>query len=285
MARQLVYAHEEILAKDINNFRNSMEKTLFESFIGNALPSLPAFIGRSFLASIDGTDIEIKKGIGFQEVAQSDDSTDVRLIKLDADHTMTPNLPASGDKVDLIECKSTLADQPTEKRTYISGSNPVERPTVTMNKWASEIRIKENVTPDSEGVYTPSIGYVAVALVRSKSSGITSVTDLRSFYNMFDPDLFTLFGRKNLTISRVFDEVSLIEVPFEFSNFVPKIDQISVRKVEREQYIPPGSGDTTTYSITFTVSQSSLASFNPSGTYGTKTTIPPNFLWKCTNSK
>ena len=237
MARQIVYPHEEILAKDINNFVNSMETIFFKSFIGNALPNLPAFIGTSFLCEISGSDMVIKKGIAFMEKnpAPTDGSTPIALIQLSADKTVTVAdlgiaLPAVGSTAQVsVGVKWALTNKPSEDRTFTTGTGNEERSTVTMNEWDS--------TFDYHAGTSAATGFVKIAEITLNSTGIQSIADNRNYFNMFDPDLFTLFGRKNLAINHVYDgSTNLIELPFEFSSAVDRVDQVSVRKETRGSY-------------------------------------------------
>ena len=226
MARQIVYPHQEILAKDINNFINSMETIFFKSFIGNALPNLPAFIGTSFLCEINGSDMVVKKGIAFMEKdpAPTDGSTPIALIQLTADKTVTVAdlgiaLPAVGSTSQVsVGVKWSLTNKPSEDRTYTTGTGNEDRSTVTMNEWDS--------TFDYHAGTSAATGFVKIAEITLNSTGIQSIADNRNYFNMFDPDLFTLFGRKNLAINHVYDgSTNLIELPFEFSSAVDRVDQ------------------------------------------------------------
>ena len=237
MARRLFYPKQEILSKDFNQLRNTMEKAIFETFLGKAIPVLPAFIGNSMKPEQSGNSINLNPGIGFQRLAQSDGSTDVRLIILNAVHAVNFNLPSGSTvKTDMIECRSIIVNQASEDRRYKRGDAIVDESTVVSNQWSSEFRVVENVSQDANGNYNPSIGWVAVAIVRLNSVGISSFEDVRNFYNIFDPDFFSRYGRTNINFSVPFDGVRLHEVPFTFSDLVEKIKQINVRRRYRDVY-------------------------------------------------
>ena len=239
MSRQLFYQREEIIAEDFNQLRNSTEKSVFESFLGKALPKIPAFISRGFKVSINGNNVNIEPGIGFQRIAQTDGSTSVRPIVLEATHEISINLPSVGvTRTDLIECQSNIVNDPPESRRFKSGPVVVDRQTIISNKWSNSIRIRENVSADSQGNYTPSIGWVVLAIVESTSTGIQSITDLRTAFNVFDPDFFSTYGKKNISFTKVYDGINLIQVPFQFSELVSKLSQISVRRLTKERYSP-----------------------------------------------
>ena len=268
MARQIVYPHQEILAKDINNFVNSMETIFFKSFIGNALPNLPAFIGTSFLCEISGSDMVVKKGIAFMEKdpAPTDGSTPIALIQLSDDKTVTVAdlgiaLPAVGSTSQVsVGVKWALTNKPSEDRTFTTGTGNEERSTVTMNEWDS--------TFDYHAGTSAATGFVKIAEITLNSTGIQSIADNRNYFNMFDPDLFTLFGRKNLAINHVYDgRTDLIELPFEFSSAVDRVDQISVRKETRGSY-NAGVTTQTRRSGNVTVGKPSTASISTSAGVG-----------------
>ena len=253
MGRRQFYPKQEILSKDFNQLRNSMEVALWERFIGKSIPKLPAFVGSGFEPKINGNTIQLSPGIGFQFVAQTDGSTNVRVISLSSQMDVAIALPAAGvTEIDLIEVKSILQNQPTELRTFKVGAGSFEdRATAISNQWGAQVQILANVTVGVDGHYDPSNGFVAICAVKKNHTGILEVTDLRSFYNLFEPSFFNLFGRKNISFSHKYDGVNLVEVPWEFSSFVPKVEQISIRKFQRENY-----GGTTTvlptiYSQTF----------------------------------
>ena len=285
MARQKVYPHEEILANDINNFINSMETIFFKSFIGNALPNLPAFIGTSFLCEINGSDMVVKKGIAFMEKdpAPTDGSTPIALIQLASDKTVTIAdlgiaLPAAGSTKQVsVGVKWKLTDKPTEQRTYTTGTGNVDRATVTMNEWDSSFNYTEGTTA--------SVGFVKIAEITLNNTGIQSIADNRNYFNMFDPDLFTLFGRKNLAINHVYDgSTNLIELPFEFSSAVDRVDQVSVRKETRGSY-NEGVTTQTRRSGNVTVGKPSTASINVANGVGSNPArvIPDNVLFISSN--
>ena len=238
MPRTLVYPLQEILSKDINNLRNTADKTLLDVVLGNALPRLPAFIGGSFRVSISGSNVIVSPGICFQNIPQTDGSANTRIIHLEIAESLAINLPGTSGitKRDLVECRSIIENLPEESRKYDQAGTVVRRNTVTMNKWSAEVRIKENVVADAQGNYQPSLGWVAVALVESTNTSIQRVTDHRNYYNLFDPDFFSVYGRKNISFHKAYDGVLLIEVPFEFSDLVPKLQQISVRRLTKEKY-------------------------------------------------
>ena len=89
--RQLFHPFQEILSEDMNNFRNSIEKTLFELFLGRALPVIPSFISSSMKPSINGNSVTIQKGLGFQRLPQTDGSTNIRVISLENDQSIDFN--------------------------------------------------------------------------------------------------------------------------------------------------------------------------------------------------
>ena len=236
MARQQVHSLMEILAKDINAFRKTADKTLLDVVLGNALPRLPAFIGGGFRATLSGNNAEVAPGICFQEIAQTDGSANTRIAHLKTAQTLAINLPVSGTKTDLIECRSVLTDLPTENRRFNEPSGIETKATVVENQWGAEVRVRENVVANADGGYDAASGWVAVALVTSNSSGIVSIVDHRNYYNLFDPDFFSVYGRKNINLVRPYDGVNLIEVPFEFSDLVSKLVQVEVRRLTKEKY-------------------------------------------------
>ena len=246
MARQLVSPLMEILAKDINAFRKTADKTLLDVFLGNSLPRLPAFIGGSFRATISGANIDVENGICFQEIPQTDGSSNLRIAHLEDDQTLTINLPpnAGTTKKDLIECRSIIEDLPEESRKFNEVAGVTSKNTVVQNKWSAEVRVRENVVANATGGYDAAEGWVAVALVNSNNVGIVSIEDQRNFYNLFDPDFFSRYGRKNISFSRRWDGILLVEVPFEFSDLVSKASQISVRRMTEETY-----GETTSNTV------------------------------------
>lgn len=269
MARQIVYPHEEILARDINNFINSMETTFFNSFIANALPNLPSFIGTSLLCEINGDDMVIKKGIGFMEKlpAPTDGSTPTALIKLNEDKTVTVSdlaiaLPTTGNTKQVsVGVRWILRNKPAEDRTYTTATGNVDRSTITMNEWDSQFSYATGTLA--------STGYVKIAEITLNENGIQSIVDSRNYFNMFDPDLFTLFGRKNLTLSLMYDGINLIELPFEFSSAVSKLDQISLREVKRGHYDEPGARVITHSTSNFAVSAPVAQTLNQNAVFGT----------------
>ena len=236
MARQQVHSLMEILAKDINAFRKTADKTLLDVILSNALPRLPAFIGGGFRATLSGSDVEVASGICFQEIDQTDGSANTRIAHLETDQTLSINLPASGTKTDLIECRSILTDLPTENRRFNEPSGIETKATVIENKWSAEVRVRENVVANADGGYDAASGWVGVALVTSNSSGIVSIVDHRNYFNLFDPDFFSVYGRKNINLVRPYDGVNLIEIPFEFSDLVSKLSQVEVRRITKERY-------------------------------------------------
>ena len=188
--RTKVYSKEEILAEDFNNLRNSYEKALFTSLVGQGIPSLPAFITNSFKCSqIPGNKISVNLGIGFQRIAQVDESTDIRLMNLESVTEIDINLPGTGTQYDLIEARSVIVSEQNENRLYKRGGAVVSEATEVADKWSAEIQVKSNVTADANGVFTPSLGWVALAVIQTNSTGILSVTDLRTVYELFStPD-------------------------------------------------------------------------------------------------
>lgn len=226
MTRSLFYPHQEILADQFTRLRNSMEKVFFEQFIGNGLPQLPAFIARSFEPILLGGTVTISSGIGFQRVEQTDGSTDVRLIYLDTAENLSFTAAAPGQtRFDIIEARSILEPDIIAARTFKVGAGTEDRSTVVSNKWDAEIRVRQDVAETE----LAAIGWAAIAIVKVTASGVDSVNDTRQYYNIFDPDFFSVYGRKNITLHMRYTGVRLIELPFEFSPLVPKIDQISVR--------------------------------------------------------
>ena len=231
--RQQVHAFMEILAGDINNVHKGIEKVLLETFLGNALPKLPAFVGNGFRPEIAGNTVTIAPGIAFQQLTEDpvDGSSRVRIAHLINQSVMNFNLPnGNNKKVDLIECRSIVQDDPAQSRRFDVAGAVVERDVVTSTRWSSEVQVKENVAPDANGNYQPSIGWTAIAVVHLAASGIERIEDIRSFYNVFDPDFFSTYARTNIGFSKVFDGIRLIEIPFTFSDLVPKIDQVNVRR-------------------------------------------------------
>ena len=234
MSRRLFKAKQEILAKDFNALRNTMEKILFEQFLGKSIPRLPAFIANSMTPTEVGNTVVVESGIAFQRILQSDGSTEVRLINLEADETVNFNLPSGNDeRYDLVECRSAIVDETTENRRFKEGVNIEDRSTLISNKWSAEVQVQRGVSSNN---YSASIGWVPIALVKLNSTGIVEITDVRNFYNIFDPDFFTVYGRSNINFSRKYDGVNLIEVPFTFSDLISKIDQINVRRVFKGEY-------------------------------------------------
>ena len=178
-----------------------------------------------------------RQGIGLQKIAQTDGSTSVRLLNLEAESLQSFVLPGAGDtKKALIQARSVIANNPQQQRTYKVPSGTEDRATTISNKWSAEVTVKDNVVADANGHYNADAGWVAVAVVDLNETGIETLTDLRVFYNLFDPDFFSVYGRKNLTITRPYDRVNLVEVPFEFSDLVPKLDQVSVRRITKERF-------------------------------------------------
>ena len=237
MARRLFYPKEEILSKDFNALRNDYEKLLLDRFLSKAVPRIPAFIGGGFKPALAGNQVVVGTGIGLQRIAQNDGSSEIRLMALDAEQTMSFVLPGSGQtKVDLIQARSVITPDPTEDRTFKVGAGEEERATTISNRWSAEVAVKAGVVPDANGDYQADSGWVPVAVVTLNDTGITQLEDARDFYNLFDPDFFSVYGRKNLAITRPYDGVNLIEVPFEFSDLVPKISQISVRRITKELF-------------------------------------------------
>ena len=234
MARRLFYPKEEILSKDFNALRNDYEKLLLERFLSKAIPRIPAFIGGGFKPSLAGNQVNVAPGIGIQRIAQNDGSSEIRLIALDTEQTMSFSVANPGlEKVDLIQARSVITPDPTEDRTFKVGAGEEERATTISNRWSAEVAVKAGVVPDAQGNYRADSGWVPVAVVTLNDTGITELTDIRDFYNLFDPDFFSVYGRKNISFTRQYEGVNLIEVPFEFSDLVPKLDQISIRRITR----------------------------------------------------
>ena len=145
-------------------------------------------------------------------------------------------LPTGNDtRQDLIEIRSDIVNETSKQRSFSISGAVQERSTVTENKWSSEIQVIRNVTPDSNGEYSASLGFVPIAVVNLNAAGIISINDIRTFYNVFDPDFFSVYGRKNLNFSIIYDNINIIELPYNFTDFVPKIDQVDVRKFERSR--------------------------------------------------
>ena len=237
MARPIVHPLQEILSKDINQLRKNADITLLDVVLGNALPKLPAFIGGGFKAKISGNDVVVEPGVAFQTIPQTDGSANTRIAHLTAEETLTINLPSAGQtKRDLIECRSVIVNNPTESRKFSQLSGVVDRNVIVSNKWSAEIRVKENVTANAQGGYDASEGWVAVAIVNSNDTGVVSIVDHRNFYNLFDPDFFSVYGRRNVGFLRKYDGVNLVEVPFAFSDLTPKLGQVSVRRFTKERY-------------------------------------------------
>ena len=237
MPRRLFYPKEEILSKDFNTLRNDYEKLVLERFLGKAVPRIPAFIAGSFKPVLNGNQVNVEPGIGLQRVAQTDGSTPVRLMALDAQQTMSFVLPAVGQtKKALVQARSRIVNDTTEQRNFKVGASVQDRSTLVSNRWSAEVAVKDNVVADANGNYVADIGWVPVAIVTLNSSGITALEDARDFYNLFDPDFFSVYGRKNVSFQRPWDGVTLVEVPFEFSDLVPKLDQVSVRRVTKETF-------------------------------------------------
>ena len=233
MARQQFHSFQEILSEDMNNFRNATEKAIFELFLGNSIPNFPSFIASSMRPVVTGNTVTLSQGIGFQQIPQTDGSTSVRVIKLSGNLEIEfTDLPTGQDtRTDLIEIKSVVADTLTENRNFTVQGVVQERPTIIQNDWSYQVNTKKGVTLDADGNYAGSEGFVPVCAVELSSSGITRVTDLRNFYNIFDPDFFSVYGRKNNSFTQKYDNINYIEVPFEFSDLVEKLKQISVRRV------------------------------------------------------
>ena len=237
MPRRLFYTKEELLAEDVNAIRNNYEKLILDRFLSKAVPRIPAFIGGGFKPELDGNVVNVQPGIGLQRVAQTDGSSDIRLMALDAEEEMTFVLPAAGQtKKDLIQARSVLVNEPNANRNFKVGASIVERSTVISQKWSAEVAVKAGVSPDAQGNYNADDGWVPVAVVSLNDTGITALEDARDFYNLFDPDFFSVYGRKNVSFHKAWDGIPLIEVPFEFSDLVEKIDQVSVRRLTKERY-------------------------------------------------
>ena len=158
--RQLFHSFQEILSEDMNNFRNSIEKTLFELFLGRALPSIPSFISSSMNPSVSGNIVTINAGIGFQNIPQTDGSTNIRVISLESSHEIEfTDLPTGNNtRVDLIQIRSQIEENLPEERSFNVAGAIQQRDTVTTNKWSSEINIRRGVTPDANGEYSASLG-------------------------------------------------------------------------------------------------------------------------------
>ena len=237
MPRRLFYTKEELLAEDVNAIRNNYEKLILDRFLSKAVPRIPAFIGGGFKPELDGNVVNVQPGIGLQRVAQTDGSSDIRLMALDAEEEMTFVLPAAGQtKKDLIQARSVLVNEPNANRNFKVGASIVERSTVISQTWSAEVAVKAGVSPDAQGNYNADDGWVPVAVVSLNDTGITALEDARDFYNLFDPDFFSVYGRKNVSFHKAWDGIPLIEVPFEFSDLVEKIDQVSVRRLTKERY-------------------------------------------------
>ena len=253
MGRQLVYPLMEILAQDINNFRKTADKTLLEIVFGNALPRIPGFIGDGFKTNISGASVVVSPGVAFQRIDQTDGSTNIRIVYLKDAQTLTITLPVNAGvtKRDLVQCKSTITNLPTESRRFNEAGGIVSKSVIVQNEWSSDIRVKQNVTANSQGNYEADLGWIPVALVESESTGIQRVTDLRNFYNLFDPDFYSVYGRKNTGFRKPYDGVDLVEVPFEFSDLVSKLSQISVRRLTKEKFGSSSEINTEDFDTTF----------------------------------
>ena len=238
MARQLVSPLMEILSRDINNFRKSADKTLLEVVLGNALPRIPSFIAGGFNATISGNNVVVAPGICFQKIDQTDGSTNIRIAHLETAKTLAITLASTSGvtKTDLIECRSIITNLPTQSRKFNEPGGVVSKNVVVQNKWDAEVRVRQNVTANAQGGYDASEGWVAVALVKSNNTVVESIEDQRDFYNLFDPDFFSVYGRKNVSLTRPYDGVNLVEVPFEFSDLVSKLSQISVRRMVKGSF-------------------------------------------------
>ena len=237
MPRRLFYTKEELLAEDVNAIRNNYEKLVLDRFLSKAVPRIPAFIGGGFKPELDGNVVNVQPGIGLQRVPQTDGSSEIRLMALDAEQEMTFVLPAAGQtKKDLIQARSVLVNEPNANRNFKVGASIVERSTVISQTWSAEVAVKAGVSPDAQGNYNADAGWVPVAVVSLNDTGITALEDARDFYNLFDPDFFSVYGRKNVSFHKAWDGIPLIEVPFEFSDLVEKIDQVSVRRLTKERY-------------------------------------------------
>ena len=235
--RRIFTAKSEILAQQFTNLRNDYEKLLFENFVKNSVPRMPSFVGGGFKPTLSGNQVNIAPGIGFQEIVQTDGSTPIRLMLLAAQQTMSFVLPAVGQtKRALVQARSRIVNDPQQSRNIKVGASVVSRNILVSNRWSAEVAVKDNVVADANGNYVADIGWVPVAIVTLNSSGITALEDARDFYNLFDPDFFSVYGRKNVSFQRPWDGVTLVEVPFEFSDLVPKLDQVSVRRVTKETF-------------------------------------------------
>ena len=254
MARQLVSPLMEILSRDINNFRKSADKTLLEVVLGNALPRIPSFIAGGFNATISGNNVVVAPGICFQKIDQTDGSTNIRIAHLETAKTLAITLASTSGvtKTDLIECRSIITNLPTQSRKFNEPGGVVSKNVVVQNKWDAEVRVRQNVTANVSGGYDASEGWVAVALVKSNNTVVESIEDLRDFYNLFDPDFFSVYGRKNIALKQKYDGINLIQAPFEFSDLVSKLSQVSVRRRYKGTFgqIPVTNKYNTSFSLT-----------------------------------
>ena len=264
MARRIFYPKEEILSKDFNILRNDYEKLVLERFLGKAVPRIPAFIGGGFKPSLAGNQVNVAPGIGLQRVAQTDGSSEIRLMALDAEQTMSFVLPAAGQtKKALVQCRSRIVNATTENRNFKVGAAVVDRSTLVANRWSAEVAVKDAVVANAGGNYVADVGWVPVCVVSLNSSGITSIDDIRDFYNLFDPDFFSVYGRKNISFQRPWDGVTLVEVPFEFSDLVPKLAQVSVRRVTKERFQHRVNSTKFTANFVFTAPVAAIPALDP----------------------
>ena len=107
------------------------------------------------------------------------------------------------------------------------------RSVVTRNEWSNVLQVKKGVTANANGDFTPSLGYVALAVVDVSPTGLGAVQDLRTKYNFFDPEFFSIYGQELLAIHETFNGVGIYELPFNFINVGTKKAQVEVYKSEQ----------------------------------------------------
>ena len=102
-------------------------------------------------------------------------------------------------------------------------------------------------------------GFVPIAVVSLSSAGITNIRDIRTFFNIFDPDFFTVYGRRNINFSVIYDNTNLIELPYNFTDLVPKIEQVDIRKFENSRLDSTVSTTDVQHDYDFTLNEPTIA--------------------------